>query len=50
MALAQNESYDHLFKILLVGDAAVGKSCILMRFTSDTFEEGAPSTIGGQIN
>lgn len=39
-------SYDHLFKILLIGDAAVGKSSIMLRFTNDTFDDLLPSTIG----
>ncbi|GMH32683.1 hypothetical protein BSKO_00517 [Bryopsis sp. KO-2023] len=46
MAFSTSENYDHLFKILLVGDSGVGKSCLLMRFTTDRFEDGAPSTIG----
>ena len=28
-----NEEYDHLLKLLLVGDTAVGKSSLLLRFT-----------------
>jgi Ras-related protein Rab-18 len=40
------ESYDHLFKLLLVGDAGVGKSSMLLRFTDDTFDEALQSTIG----
>lgn len=44
MAAAAN--YDHLFKVLLVGDSGVGKSCLLMRFTADKFDEAATSTIG----
>ena len=38
--------YDHIFKILLIGDAGVGKSSILLRFTDDSFEEHLASTIG----
>ena len=38
--------YDHIFKILLIGDAGVGKSSILLRFTDDAFEEHLASTIG----
>ena len=38
--------YDHIFKILLIGDAGVGKSSILLRFTDDAFEEQMASTIG----
>ena len=44
MATVQN--FDHIFKLLLVGDAGVGKSSILLRFTDDNFEEHVPSTIG----
>ncbi|WIA30715.1 hypothetical protein OEZ86_000783 [Tetradesmus obliquus] len=40
------DNYDHLFKVLLVGDSAVGKSCLLMRFTADRFDEVTTSTIG----
>jgi hypothetical protein len=33
-------------QVLLVGDSAVGKSCLLMRFTADRFDEVTTSTIG----
>ena len=38
--------YDLLFKILFIGDAGVGKSSILLRFTDDMFDENLQSTIG----
>jgi Ras-related protein Rab-1A len=38
--------YDYLFKILIIGDSGVGKSCILLRFSEDTFSESYISTIG----
>lgn len=38
--------YDYLFKILLIGDSGVGKSCVLLRFADDTFSESHISTIG----
>ena len=38
--------YDHLFKILLIGDAAVGKSSIMLRFTDGSFVDQIHSTIG----
>lgn len=41
-----NEEYDYLFKLLLIGDSGVGKSCILLRFADDTFSESYISTIG----
>jgi len=38
--------YDYLFKILIVGESGVGKSCLLLRFSDDTFTESFISTIG----
>jgi len=38
--------FDHLFKIVLVGDSGVGKSNLLSRFTRNTFSQYEKSTIG----
>jgi Ras-related protein Rab-11A len=38
--------FDHLFKIVLVGDSGVGKSNLLSRFTRDNFSNDEKSTIG----
>ena len=40
------DAYDLLFKIVLIGDAGVGKTCIVQRFKSGTFIERQGSTIG----
>ena len=40
------KNYDHLFKVLLIGDPAVGKTCILCRFANDEFKTTHLSTIG----
>jgi putative ribosome biogenesis GTPase RsgA len=40
------DSLDHIFKILLIGDAGVGKSSILLQFTDNCFDSNLQSTIG----
>jgi GTPase SAR1 family protein len=35
-----------MVKLLIIGDSAVGKSCILLRFMKDTFNEQHLTTIG----
>jgi len=36
----------NLYKILLLGDTSVGKSCLLLRFCDNSFQEAHLSTIG----
>lgn len=43
---SKNKNYDHLFKLLLIGDSGVGKTCILFRFSDDAFNTTFISTIG----
>ena len=38
--------FDYLFKVLIVGESGVGKSCLLLRFTEGIFNENYISTIG----
>merc|ERR1712159_134384 len=45
-ASKMNPEYDYLFKLLLIGDSGVGKSCLLFRFADDTYQESYISTIG----
>lgn len=40
------KTYDLLFKLLLIGDSGVGKTCVLFRFSDDTFNTTFISTIG----
>ncbi|XP_061462855.1 nuclear pore membrane glycoprotein 210-like isoform X2 [Rhineura floridana] len=43
---AMAKSYDHLFKLLLIGDSGVGKTCLIIRFAEDNFSGTYISTIG----
>ena len=38
--------YDHMFRYIIVGDMAVGKSCILLQFTDHKFRHQHELTIG----
>jgi len=38
--------YDYLIKLMLIGDSAVGKSSLLLRFSDDTFDLSGTPTIG----
>ena len=38
--------YDHLFKLVLIGDSGTGKSCLLLRFADDAFTDSYITTIG----
>ena len=37
---------DYMFKLLVVGESGVGKTCMLLRFADNKFEENFLSTIG----
>eukprot|EP01051_Picozoa_sp_SAG22_P003972 SAG22_NODE_204_length_15309_cov_12.747206_6_plen_115_part_00 len=37
---------DYLFKSLVIGDSGVGKSCLLLRFAQDKYEQNYLSTVG----
>jgi len=41
-----NQDYDYLFKMLLIGNSAVGKSSLLLRFSDNVFNEAFLPTIG----
>lgn len=43
------KTYDYLFKLLLIGDSGVGKTCVLFRFSEDAFNSTFISTIGSGL-
>jgi len=42
----KSAAYDYLIKLLLIGDSGVGKSCLLLRFSDDSFTPSFITTIG----
>jgi len=44
--MADGQNYDHLVKLLLLGDSAVGKTSLLMRFCESVFDQNFVLTIG----
>ncbi|KAK3518162.1 hypothetical protein QTP70_033261 [Hemibagrus guttatus] len=44
--LEQEDSFDFLFKVILIGDTDVGKTSVIQRFKSGNFSERQQSTIG----
>ena len=45
----EETNYELLYKIIIIGDAAVGKSNILTRFTRNEFSENTKSTVGVEL-
>lgn len=41
-----DDAYDFLFKIVIIGDCGVGKTCVVQRFKAGTFIERHGNTIG----
>ena len=38
--------FDYMLKVLVIGNSAVGKTSILVRYTEKTFQEAYVSTVG----
>lgn len=45
-ATRSDEAFDYLFKVVLIGDSSVGKTCIVQRFKHGTYVEKHGNTIG----
>lgn len=44
--MANDQEFDYLFKIILLGDSGVGKTNILTRFSNNTFSDSTKTTLG----
>ena len=40
------KEYDMMLKLLLIGDSSVGKTCVLVKFTEDSFASSFITTVG----
>lgn len=40
------DHYKFLFKVVLIGNSGVGKTCLVRRFTQGVFPKGQGATIG----
>ena len=47
--MSEDDSYDLLYKIIIVGDTCVGKSNILSRYIKNIFREDSKSTVGVEL-
>lgn len=50
MASFKKPGYDHLLKLIIIGDSSVGKTCLLLRFSEDNFPVSHMPTIGNYIS
>ncbi len=41
-----SDSFDYLFKVILIGDSGVGKSSLLTRYSRNEFSSETKTTIG----
>ncbi|XP_012877105.1 PREDICTED: ras-related protein Rab-19 isoform X2 [Dipodomys ordii] len=45
-ARTADENFDYLFKVILIGDSNVGKTCVVQHFKSGVYTETQQNTIG----
>ncbi|KAF8821942.1 Ras family protein [Cardiosporidium cionae] len=46
MENSQGKCIDYIFKIIIIGNAGAGKSCLMHQFIESTFRKGSSQTIG----
>ena len=45
----EDNNYELLYKVIIIGDTCVGKSNILSRYLKDEFREDSKSTVGVEL-
>ena len=48
--MEEDEDYDRLIKLIIIGDSGVGKTNLLTRFTLDNFNLESKATIGVEFS
>lgn len=46
LSVPNDETFDFLFKIVLIGDCGTGKTCVVQRFKTGHYEDRHGNTIG----
>lgn len=46
MSIPNDDTFDFLFKVVLIGDCGTGKTCVVQRFKTGNFIERHGNTIG----
>lgn len=46
VSLPTDDTFDYLFKVVLIGDCGTGKTCVVQRFKTGHYEERHGNTIG----
>lgn len=46
LSISNDDTFDFLFKVVLIGDCGTGKTCVVQRFKTGNYEERHGNTIG----
>jgi GTPase SAR1 family protein len=46
----ENDPKEISYKVVLLGEISVGKSCLVLRFVKNQYKSFCESTVGGNLN